>query len=144
MGSNRQPGHGELRPGVRGGLEAVVKEAFGEPTRPSLTRAEVVDLVRAKLRSSGIRFDRILISDATVRPRALFDAAGQRVAFPEGELYRRCFVALVDVDSAAKWAHPAYYAFVPAAGDGEVEFVRTDLPPHHAGPVRLIPVEPKP
>lgn len=119
----------------------MISEAFGEPPKPTLTREEVRARVEDVLGERGIEHDRIDISDIPVRRNALSDAAGRRVRFPAGAPYDRCFVALVDLEASARWGHLAFWAFVPADGDGPVELRETSLPEHPRGSVRLYSVE---
>lgn len=126
-------------PGTPSGLSAIIETMFGEPEKPTLTRAEVIALVEKTLVEHGITADRLDVSDAPVRRNALSDAAGRRVPFPEGVAYDRCFVVLVDHMADALWAHPARWAFVPADGKGQVELRDTRLPAHSHGTVRLVP-----
>ncbi len=124
-------------PGARSGLDAMIVEAFGEQPKPTLTRAEVMARVEQALMERNVTYDRIDISDVPIRRNALSDAAGRRVRFPEGDAYDRCFVALVDLNSNALWAHPALWAFVPADDREPVELRETSLPEHPRGSVRL-------
>jgi hypothetical protein len=132
-----------LRPGTAPGLVHIVEERFKVPANPAIGRVEAARLVRAKIEAKGTPCERLDLSDIPVRRGALFDMAGTRVPFPAGEPYERCYVALVDPRADAQWAHPALWAFVPAAGDGEVVLQSTELPEHALGAVRLRP-EPKP
>lgn len=88
-------------------LATVITRAFGVPETPTASRKEVATRVEEELRRRGIEYDQLDVSDAPVRRNALFDAAGRRVPFPEDEPYERCFVALIDLDASAHWAHPA-------------------------------------
>ena len=127
-------------PGAPSGLDAMIVEGFGERPKPTLTRAEVLARVEQALTARGIQCERIEVSDAPVRRNALSDASGRRVPFPPEAVYDRCFVALVDPDTRARWAHPAFWAFVPADGSGAVELRETSLPEHPRGSVRLYSV----
>jgi hypothetical protein len=122
-------------------IEAVLTQEFGEPVTPTLTRAEVLERIKHLLAERAIPYQRIDISDVPVHRNALSDAAGRRVRFPEGRAYSRCFVALIDPDTDARWAHPAWWAFVPADGRAPVEVRETRLPEHPRGAVRLYAVE---
>jgi hypothetical protein len=128
-------------PGAPSGLSRVIGEAFGEPEKPTLTRAEVLAKLEEALMARDIEHQRIEVSDVPVRRNALSDAAGRRVHFPPDRAYDRCFVALVDLDTNARWAHPAYWAFIPADGEGAVELQDTSLPEHPRGSVRLYSVK---
>jgi hypothetical protein len=126
-----------LRPGARSGISHILTEAFGVSERPTLDRAEVARHIEQALHERELTYQKLYISDAPVHRGALFDAAGKRVPFPPQRAYDRCFVALVDPDQNARWSHPAYWAFVPADGGGEIEIRDTSLPEHDKGPVRL-------
>jgi hypothetical protein len=116
----------------------MISDVFDVPRTPTLTRAEVIERVEAAVRKAGIAFERIDVSDVPVRRNALSDAAGRRVQFPPEAIYDRCFVALVDLDTSARWAHRAFWAFVPADDDtGPVALRETSLPEHPRGSVRL-------
>jgi hypothetical protein len=132
-----------LRPGTKPGLVDIVEERFNLPAEPAIGRAEAARRVRAKIDAEGVRCERLDISDGTVHRGQLFDMKGALVPFPEGEPYERCYVGLVDSFADAQWGHPAFWAFVPAAGDGEVVLRPTTLPEHALGAVRLRP-EPRP
>lgn len=128
-----------LKPGAPGGISQILTDAFGVSETPTLGRAEVARRIEQALRDRELAYEKLYISDAPVHRGALFDAAGKRVPFPSQRAYDRCFVALVDPDENARWSHPAYWAFVPADGSGEVELRDTSLPEHDKGPVRLEP-----
>ena len=126
-------------PGIAPGLESIIKTQFKVPTDPAIGRTEAASRVRAKIEADEIACERLDVSDIPVHRGSLFDMAGTRVPFPEGEPYESCYVALVDPHADAQWAHPAFWAFVPAAGDGEVVVTSTDFPEHALGAVRLRP-----
>lgn len=126
-------------PGIGPGLDNIVKAQFKVPTDPAIGRAEAARLVRAKIEAERVACERLDLSDIPVRRGSLFDMAGTRVPFPDGDPYERCYVALVDPQADAQWAHPARWAFVPAAGDGEVVLTFTEFPEHARGAVRLRP-----
>jgi hypothetical protein len=126
-------------PGTAPGLVEIVEKRFKLPANPVIGRAEAAGRVRAKIETEGVRCERLDLSDIPVRRGALFDMAGTRVPFPAGEPYESCYVALVDPRADAQWAHPAFWAFVPAAGDGEVVLQATEFPEHALGAVRLRP-----
>lgn len=132
-----------LRPGTASGLVKIVKERFKVPADPAIDRAEAARRVRTEIEAKGVRCERLELSDIPVRRGALFDMAGTRVPFPAGELYESCYVALVDPRADAQWAHPAFWAFIPAEGEGEVVLQATEFPEHALGAVRLRP-EPRP
>ena len=132
-----------LRPGTAPGLAQIVKARFKVPVEPAIGRAEAARRVREKIAETDVRCERLELSDIPVRRGALFDMAGTRVCFPGGETYESCYVALIDPEADAQWAHPAFWAFVPAAGDGEVILQPTEFPEHALGAVRLRP-EPRP
>lgn len=129
-----------LRPGGPAGVRAIHEQRFRVPLEPTRSPEDVLRRIREKLSAEQIQFERMDLSDMPVRRGSLFNAVGERVAFPDGEPYRRCFVALIDPAPLARWAHRAYWAFVPAEGPGEVILVPTDWPEHSRGPVRLDPV----
>lgn len=122
-------------PGIEAGLDNSAK-AFRAPGLP-IGRAEAARRVREKIKADAIRCERLAISDEAVHRGLLINMARTRVPFPEGEPYESCYVALVDPCADAQWAHPAFWAFVPAAGDGSVVLMPTLLPEHALGAVRL-------
>ena len=132
-----------LRPGTEPGLLKIVEERFNVPAKPAIGRAEAAQRVRAKVEAEKVACERLDLSDIPVRRGSLFDMSGKCVLFPDGDPYERCYIALVDPQVDAQWAHPAYWAFVPAAGDGDVILRSTEFPEHALGAVRLRP-EPKP
>jgi hypothetical protein len=126
-------------PGIAPGLDSIVREQFKLPTDPAIGRAEASSRVRVKIEAEKVACERLDLSDMPVRRGSLFDMAGTRVPFPDGDAYESCYVALVDPQVDAQWAHPAKWAFVPAAGDGEVVLAFTEYPEHALGAVRLRP-----
>jgi hypothetical protein len=132
------------KPGGPPGIEAVLRDKFKVSAKPSIGRKEAEQRILEKIAEQGQRYERIDLSDQPVRRGALFNAAGARVPFPEDRAYDRVFIALLDPEPATRWAHAAYWAFVPAEGDAEVVLQPTDLPEHATGPVRLIPLLLKP
>lgn len=138
MAHNEESGKAPEAPS---GLSAIIRDAFGVPETPTLRRSDVLARIEGRLGEQGIQYDSIAISDGPVRRGAFFDAAGRRVPFPEGKPYDRCFVALIDLDASARWAHPAYWAFIPADDTGPVALRETRLPEHPQGPARLYPVQ---
>lgn len=128
------------RPGGPPGIEAMLRAGFHVPVTPSIGRAEAARRVLAEVTAQGKRCERLDVSDQPVRRGALFNAAGARVSFPEGKAFDRCYVALIDPDPRARWAHAAHWAFVPADGEGDVVLQKTELPESASGPVRLLPV----
>lgn len=126
-------------PGIAPGLDSIIKTHFNVPTEPTIGRTKAAACVRAKIDEDEIVCERLDVSDIPVHRGSLFDMTGTRVAFPEGEPYESCYIALIDPDVDAQWAHPAFWAFVPAAGDGPVVVTSTDFPEHALGAVRLRP-----
>ncbi len=124
-------------PGIAPGIENSIK-AFKAPDLP-INRVAAALLVRAKIEADEVACERLDVSDIPVHRGALFDMAGTRVPFPDGEAYESCYIALVDPHADAQWAHDAYWAFIPAAGDAEVILTPTELPEHALGAVRLRP-----
>lgn len=129
------------RPGMGAGIERILKEGFGVPPTPALGRAEAVRRVREKLQEEGIRWERLDVSELTVGRNALVDMAGNRVPFPEGPAHETCYVVLIDPNASAQWGHPAWWAFVPSDGSGEVVLKPTDLPQNALGTVRFLMVD---
>lgn len=134
---------------MAGGVERVAAVGFGLSPTPMLTRDEAVARIRRALTARPeIRCVELRISSGAVHRHGLFDMGGGQVAFPrEGDArFDHCFVALIDPAPTAMWAHPAWWAFVPARGgprneaEPDVELVPTTLPEHPRGPVRLEPV----
>ena len=128
------------KPGGPAGLEAVTERQFGVPVRPAIGRDEAARRVRERIAEGGLRCERLDVSDKPVPRGTFFDMSGARVPFPEGEAYDHCYVALIDPDVAARWTHPAHFAFVPAGGNDAVVIQATDRPEHPSGQVRLFPV----
>src|SRR5947209_5461886 len=95
------------KPGGPAGIDAVHLVEFKVPVKPSIKQEEAVQRVRDKIGASGVRCERLKISDQPVHRGALFDASGARVPFPQGEAFDRCYVALVDPEAETRWAHPA-------------------------------------
>lgn len=126
-------------PGIAPGLDSIIKAQFKLPTFPAIGRAEASLRIRLKIAADTIACERLDVSDIPVHRGALFDMAGTRVPFPDGEAYESCYVALVDPHADAQWAHDAFWAFVPAAGDGDVVLTFTEFPEHALGAVRLRP-----
>lgn len=127
-------------PGGPASIEPVLREGFGVPAMPSIQRGVAAQRVQSKLSAAGVPCERLELSDQPVRRGALFDAAGSRVPFPPGRVFNHCYVALIDPEIMARWAHPAHWAFVPIEGEGEVILQPTELPEHRTGSVRLFPV----
>lgn len=124
-----------VRPGVPGGLDAIITNTYGVPARPTLNREDAARRVREKVKTLGC--ERLDVSEEPVRRGALVDMSGARVSFPEGKTYDRCYVALVDPAMDAQWGHAAFWAFVPAAGDGDVILRPTQFPEHALGVVTM-------
>ena len=116
-------------------LDEMMRGLFKEPATPTLHRADVVQMILEKMRQRDIIAEFILLSDGPASPQSLYDASGTRVQFPPDEGYRRCFVALIDPHPLTKWAHEAFWAFIPAGG-GEVVLQPTSWP-YADGPVRF-------
>lgn len=140
IGGAMEPSDQPRRPGASSGLSAIITNEFDVSDKPSLSREEVLERVERALAERGVKYDLIAVSDTPVRRNALIDAGNRRVSFPNGRAYERCFVALVDLHAGARWAHPAYWAFVPADGLESVVLHQTSLPEHPRGQVRLYTV----
>ncbi|HEY0097294.1 MAG TPA: hypothetical protein VGB96_23410 [Archangium sp.] len=128
-----------LRPGGRPGIVATLEHDFHVPAVPSIGREEAIKRIREEAGTRALPEVVLALSDQPVARGALFDAAGVRVAFPEGGVYDRCYVALLDPSPMMRWAHPAWWAFVPVDGEGPVMLRDTKLPENPSGPVRLLP-----
>ena len=134
-----------LRPGGRPGLLATLEDDFHVPLVPSIGRVQALEQIRAAAKDKALGAVSLALSDQPVARGALFDAAGVRVRFPEGKAYDRCYVALVDPSPTTRWAHPAWWAFIPVEGDAPAVLRETQLPENQSGSVRLLPVvEPPP
>ena len=72
-------------PGIAPGLANSIK-AFKAPDLP-INRAAAALLVRAKIEADEVACERLDVSDIPVHRGALFDMAGTRVPFPDGEAY---------------------------------------------------------
>lgn len=128
------------KPGAPAGVENLLREVFRVSPTPSIGRKQAADKAFEAARALGIPFVRADVSDQPVARGALFNAAGVRVAFPDGAVFDRCYVVLLDPEPAARWAHEAHWVFVPADGEGDAMIVPTNLPEAAHGPVRLYPV----
>lgn len=128
------------KPGGPAGVSRLLRDVFGVSPTPSIGRRDAADRAIAAARAQGVPFVRVDVSDQPVMRGALFDAAGARVSFPEGAAFDRCYVVLLDPEPAARWAHEAHWAFVPADGEGDAALVPTSLPEATGGPVRLYPM----
>jgi hypothetical protein len=118
------------------GREAVEKDFRVPPA--DIGREGAARLVREALKQPGApTCERLHVSQGHVSRGALVDMSGAVVRFPDGEVYDRSYVALVDPDARALWAHPAAWAFVPAAGNDAVLFVSTNFPEHALSTVRF-------
>jgi hypothetical protein len=134
-----------LRPGGRPGIVETLEHDFHVPAMPSIGRQEAIKRVRELPEAGSSPQLALALSDQPVARGALFDAAGARVPFPEGDVYDRCYVALLDPSPMMRWAHPAWWAFVPVGGEAPVVLRDTELPENPSGPVRLLPeAEPTP
>ncbi len=131
-----------LRPGGRPGIVETLEHDFHVPAMPSIGRQEAIKRIREEAKARAFPEVLLALSDQPVARGALFDAAGVRVTFPEGDVYDRCYVALLDPSPAMRWAHPAWWAFVPVGGEGPVVLRDTELPENPSGPVRLLPEVP--
>jgi len=131
-----------LRPGGRPGIVETLEQDFHVPAMPSIGRREAIKRIREAAEARAFPEVVLALSDQPVARGALFDAAGVRVAFPEGDVYDRCYVALLDPSPAMRWAHPAWWAFVPVGGEAPVVLRDTELPENPSGPVRLLPEVP--
>ena len=127
-------------PGGPAGIDAVLRDVFLVPATPSIRREDAARRILARIGAEGMRCERLDLSDQPVRRGALFDASSTRVPFPKGEAFDHCYVALIDPEVMARWAHPAHWAFVPADGSEDIVLQPTQLPESSAGPVRLLPV----
>jgi hypothetical protein len=122
-----------------------LEDDFHVPLVPSIGRVEALAQVRAAAEALKLGAVSVALSDQPVARGALFDAAGARVPFPEDKAYDRCYVALLDPSPTTRWAHPAWWAFIPVEGDGPPVLRDTELPENQSGSVRLLPVaEPTP
>lgn len=121
-----------LRPGGRPGIVETLEDDFHVPAVPSIGRQEAIKRVREAAQARSFPEVTLLLSDQPVARGALFDAAGAH-----------CHVALLDPSPVMRWAHPAWWAFVPMGGEAPVVPRDTELPENASGPVRLRP-EPAP
>jgi hypothetical protein len=126
-----------LRPGGPIGVDAVLPRQFKAPSKPVIGIEAATQLVRDAIAQGALQCERLAVSSRPVHRGALLDMSGARVPFPAGEQYDRCYVALVDPDMDAQWAHPAHWAFIPAEGNGAVVLQDTSLAEHYKGAVRL-------
>jgi hypothetical protein len=129
-----------LRPGGAPGILETLEHDFHVPPVPSIGRQEALKRIREAAEARNLPTVALAMSDQPVARGALFNAAGVRVTFPEGDAYERCYIALLDPTPAMRWAHPAWWAFVPVGGNGPVVLHETELPESQSGPVRLLPV----
>lgn len=126
--------------GIASGLEAILEVGFGVSARPTVRRDEALSILRHKIEQDGIAYQRLRMSELPVDRDALFDMTGKRVKFPESKQHDRCYVALLDSESAAPWGHPALWAFVPVDGKGDVVLAETEFPENAKGSIRFIEV----
>jgi len=129
-----------LRPGGPIGVDAVLPRQFKAPAKPAIGIEAAAELVRGEISRRAVHCEHLAVAARPVRRGALIDMSGKRVPFPEGKEYDRCYVALVDPDLDAQWAHPAYWAFVPAEGNGAAVLQETSLAEHYMGAVRFFGV----
>jgi hypothetical protein len=132
------------KPGVTPGMDNILRDIFHVAPTPSVGIGEATRRIRESIVQRSVPYARLEISDAPLHRGTLFNAAGVRVVFPEGPAYERCYVALVDPDPMARWAHPAHWAFVPADGDGDVVLTPTNLPEHGKSAVLFLPAPEQP
>jgi len=131
----------EIRlPGLTSGVDRILEAGFGVSARPTVCRDEAFALVTQKIEREAIRCQRVCISELPVDRGTLFDMTGQRVSFPEGGGHDRCYVALLDSEPVAPWGHPAFWAFVPVDGRGDIVVSPTQFPANAKGSVRFIEV----
>jgi|HubBroStandDraft_6_1064221.scaffolds.fasta_scaffold1127191_2 hypothetical protein len=129
----------EGKAGGPAGLVKMTEELFAMPVQPTTLRSDALERLRRLLGERKVEAGAINFSDEPVRRGVLFDAAGKRVDFPIGPAFERAWVALVDLDPTARWAHPALWAFIPAeGGDTQIELRETNLPENQTGAVRLL------
>lgn len=128
------------KPGAPAGVENLLRTMFRVSPTPSIGRKDAAARALTAARARGVPFTRVDVSDQPVARGALFNAAGARVPFPAGPEFERCYVVLLDPEPAARWAHDAHWAFVPADGEGEVALLQTSVPEAENGPVRLYPM----
>ena len=129
------------RPGGKPGIVETLEEDFHVPEVPSIGRDRALERIREAATRQQLPLNALALSDQPVTRGALFNAAGSRVPFPEGHAYDRCYVALLDPSPKTRWAHPAWWLFVPVTGDEAVQLRETQLPESQSGSVRLLPVE---
>jgi hypothetical protein len=104
----------------------------------SLSTAQVQALVEPALREHNITPYEMRFATEPVFEGALFDLSGSRPAWPDGSEYAWCYVAFINPIEGrdCKWAHPAWFVFVPAMGEGKTLISPHDFPPHHTAPSR--------
>jgi hypothetical protein len=129
------------RPGGPSGIVEMLEQQFHVPTTPAIGRGEAAQRIYQEVAGGPTSSASLTLSDQPVMRGALFDAAGERVSFPEGTAYERCYVGLLDPAPTARWAHQAWWAFVPAGGEGPVVLRETQLPENSSGAVRMFPPE---
>lgn len=121
------------------GVADVTEALFHVPALPTILRADAKERILALLADRDVAGAALYLSDGPVRRGMLFDATGKRVAFPEGAAFERAYVALVDLDTEARWAHRALWVFVPAeGGDTPIEARDTNVPENRSGAVRML------
>ena len=119
----------EGKAGGPAGLVKMTEELFAMPMQPTILRSDALGRLRRLLSERKVEAGAISLSDEPVRRGVLFDAGGKRVDFPIGPAFERAWVALVDLDPAARWAHPAMWAFIPVeGGDTPIELPRDEPP----------------
>lgn len=118
----------------------MLEVGFGVSAKPTIRREEAMRLVQERIERDQMHCQRVCISELPVDRDALFDMTGQRVQFPEGKEHDRCYVALLDSEVAAPWGHPAFWAFVPVDGQGDIVVLPTQFPENAKGSIRFIEV----
>jgi hypothetical protein len=125
-----------------GSLSEILETQFHLSPTVSIGQAGALAAIREEMQSSAVPNDSLLlISDQPVGRGALFDASGARVSFPSGNEYDYCYVGLIDPSPTLRWAHSAWWAFVPADGSSKAIFKGTKFPESTSGSVRLLPVD---
>jgi hypothetical protein len=125
---------------MRSGINEILEDGFGVPSTPTLGQQEAARRVMEKVKSEKVEIQSLDISELPIQRGSLFDMASEKVQFPHGEAYETCYVALVDPSADLQWGHPAWWAFVPSDGAGEVVLQRTDLPENVNGAWRFVRV----
>lgn len=127
------------RPAAVAGVSGVLERFFDVPTTPTILKSDAVAQLRQALQERQIEGAQIELSDEPVHRGMLVDASGKRVEFPPGRNFDRAYIALVNLEPAARWAHPALWAFISSEKDTPITFVDTNVPESQKGVVRLLP-----